>query len=133
MADLNPKKERFAQLYVELGNASEAYRQSHNSNAKPESVHVRASELMRDSKVLVRIAELKKELEEAAMWSRLDSLKVLSDIARGNDEEAKPSDKVNAVKVINSMHGWDKQVIEQNTTHHMSESLAERLTGGSKK
>ena len=133
MADLKPNKEKFAQLYVELGNASEAYRQSHNSKAKPESVHVRASELMKDGKVLVRIAEIRKELEESSMWSRLDSLKVLSDIAKGQDDEAKPSDKVNAVKIINSMHGWDKQVIEQTTTHRMSESLAERLTGGSKR
>lgn len=133
MADLNPKKERFAQLYVELGNASEAYRQSHNSKAKPESVHVRACELMRDSNVLVRIKELRAELEEQSLWSRTDSLKVLADIAKGVDAEAKPSDKVNAVKVINSMHGWDKQIVEQTTTHHLSESLAERLTGGSKR
>lgn len=133
MADLNPKKERFAQLYVELGNASEAYRQSHNPKAKPESVHVRACELMRDSNVLVRIKELREQLEEQSLWSRADSLKVLADIAKGLDEEAKPSDKVNAVKVINSMHGWDKQVIEQTTTHNISESLAERLTGGSKR
>lgn len=133
MADLNPKKERFAQLYVELGNASEAYRQSHNSKAKPESVHVRACELMRDSNVLVRIKELREQLEEQSLWSRADSLKVLADIAKGLDAEVKPSDKVNAVKVINSMHGWDKQVVEQTTTHHLSESLAERLTGGSKR
>ena len=133
VADLTVKQENFCKFYVEFGNASEAYRKAYNSKGKPESVHVNACKLLSGAKVSLRVAELKKELQEAAMWSRLDSLKVLSDIAKGIDQEAKPSDKVSAVKVINSMHGWDKQVIEQSTTHHMSESLAERLTGGSKK
>lgn len=130
---LNPKQEKFCQLYVDLGNASEAYRQAYNSTAKPESVHVNASKLLSDAKVSLRVKQLQDELSEALLWSRVDSLKVLSEIAKGDDEEAKPSDKVNAVKVINSMNGWDKQVIEQTTTHQIEESLAERLTGGSKR
>lgn len=130
---LTPKQEKFCQVYVESGNASEAYRVAYKSKAKPESVHVRASELMSDSKVSVRVAEIRKQLEEACLWSKADSLNVLAEIAKGIDDEAKPSDKVNAVKALNSMHGWDKQVIEQNTTHHISKSLAERLTGGSKR
>jgi len=32
---LTPKQEKFAQLYVEIGNASEAYRQAYDSKAKP--------------------------------------------------------------------------------------------------
>jgi phage terminase small subunit len=133
VADLTVKQDAFCQLYVELGNASEAYRQAYSSKAKQQSVAVEACKLLSSPNVALRVDQLRKELEEASMWSRVDSLKVLSEIAKGQDDEAKPSDKVNAVKVINSMHGWDKQVIEQNTTHHMSESLAERLTGGSKR
>lgn len=133
MAELTPKQEKFCQLYVELGNASEAYRQAYNSKAKPESVHVEASKLMSDPKVSLRIKSLNSETEERAFWSRMDSLKVLADIARGIDEDVKPSDKVAAVKVINSMHGWDKQTIEQTTTHKLDKSLAEKLTNGSKR
>lgn len=133
MADLTAKQERFCILFVELGNASEAYRQAYNSKAKPETVHVSASQLLSDPKVAIRVKQLQDQLSEASLWSRLDSIRILADIAKGIDEEAKPSDKVNAVKVINSMHGWDKQVIEQTTTHNISESLAERLTGGSKR
>ena len=133
MADLTVKQEKFCQLYIELGNASESYRQAYNSKAKPQNVAVEACKLLSTPNITLRVNELRKEVEEASMWSRVDSLKVLSEIAKGKDDEAKPSDKVNAVKVINSMHGWDKQVIEQTTTHHMSESLAERLTGGSKR
>jgi hypothetical protein len=36
-----------------------------------------------------------------------DSLDVLSTIAKGVDKDAKPSDKVNAVKAINAMIGLD--------------------------
>ena len=60
---LNPKQEKFCQLYVELGNGSEAYRQAYNSTAKPESVHVRASELLSDSKVSVRVDEIREALK----------------------------------------------------------------------
>jgi phage terminase small subunit len=60
---LSPKQEKFCQLYVELGNGSEAYRQAYNSTAKPESVHVRASELLSDSKVSVRVEEIREALK----------------------------------------------------------------------
>jgi phage terminase small subunit len=130
---LTPKQENFCQLYVKLGNASEAYRQAYNSSAKAQSVAVEASKLMSDPNISLRVAELREEMSEMAYWSRMDSLKVLADIAKGVDSEAKPSDKVAAVKVINSMHGWDKQIIDQTTTHKADKSLAELLTNGSKR
>jgi len=130
---LTPKKEKFCQLYVQLGNASEAYRQAYNSTAKQECVAVEASKLMATPNISLRVKALQAETEEQAFWTRMDSLKVLASIARGDDEEAKPADKVSAVKVINSMHGWDKQIIDQTTTHKLDKSLAERLTGGSKR
>lgn len=133
MADLTVKQEKFCQLYVELGNASEAYRQAYSSKAKAQSCAVEASKLLSTPNITLRVDSLRKELEEVSLWSRADSIRILAEIARGDDEEAKPSDKVGAVKVINSMHGWDKQVIEQTTTHKLHESLAERLTDGSKR
>ena len=67
MSDLTVKKEKFCQLYVELGNASEAYRQAYNSKAKPESVHVNASKLLSEAMVSLRVKEIRKELEEENM------------------------------------------------------------------
>lgn len=56
---LTPKQERFAQVYVETGNASEAYRQAYNTaKFKPESVTVNASKLLADANVSLRVAEL---------------------------------------------------------------------------
>ena len=78
---LTPKQEKFCQVYIETSNASEAYRQSYNaSRTKPEVVAVKASQMMANGKVKVRIDALRslhqkrheitvddlvKELEEA--------------------------------------------------------------------
>lgn len=133
-SELNPKQERFAQLYVETGNASEAYRQAYNSKAKPEVVNVKACELLKTGKISVRVRQLREELEELSLWSRLDSVRVLADIAKGVDPDSKPSDKVNAVKALNAMHGWDAPSRVDLTTkgESLNTSLAERLSGGSK-
>lgn len=112
MEQLKPKQERFAQLYVELGSAAEAYRRAYDSEGKPESVHVAASRLLSDNKVSLRVAELREELAEACLWTRVDSISILADIARGNDSEAKTSDRVSAVKEINSMFGWKRQEVK---------------------
>lgn len=104
MSDLTPKQEKFAQLYVELGNASEAYRVAYDSKAKPESVNVNASKLLADAKVSLRVQELRDDLEERQLWRRIKSLKVLSEIAEGGEKD---SDRVNAVKAINAMQGYD--------------------------
>lgn len=65
MSDLTPKQEAFAQAFVELGNASEAYRLAYDAeNMKPESVHRTAKEVYDNPKVASRIAELRGELVE---------------------------------------------------------------------
>jgi len=110
LSTLKPKQERFAQMYVELGNASEAYRAAYDSKAKAETVNVEASKMLKDPKIALRVQELRDELEEKSLWKRLDSIKTLASIADGTDEEAKPSDRVNAVKALNTMHGWDAPV-----------------------
>lgn len=112
MAQLNPRQERFAQLFVELGVASEAYRRAYESKAKPESLAVEASRLKNDPNVSLRIQEIRDRLAELEIWKRVDSLRTLAEIASGEDAGAKSSDRVAAVKAINSMHGWDKQVID---------------------
>ena len=59
---LTIKQENFCMKYVELGNASEAYRSAYNADSTSDSViHVKASELLKNGKVTVRLAELKAE------------------------------------------------------------------------
>ena len=59
MPNLTPKQEKFCQLYIELGNASDAYRGSYNcSRMKAETIHVKASQLLSTDKIRIRIKEL---------------------------------------------------------------------------
>lgn len=57
---MTPKQEAFCAAYIETGNASEAYRRSYNAeNMKPATINVKASELLADGKIAVRLAELR--------------------------------------------------------------------------
>lgn len=57
---LTQKQEIFCLAYIETGSASEAYRKAYNaSRMKAETIHARASELMADGMVTVRIGELR--------------------------------------------------------------------------
>ena len=116
MSTLTAKQEAFARLVAEGGSQADAYRQAFNSTAKPESVHVEASKMKSDPKVALRISELKQDLAEKSLWTRLDSVQVLSDIAKGKDPEAKPTDRVNATKALNQMHGWDKMTVDHTSS-----------------
>lgn len=111
---LTEKQESFAQLAVSGITQADAYRESYNAeNMSDEAVHVEACRLIKNPKVALRIRQLKEDLEIQALWSRKDSVEVLSQIARSGEREG---DRVNAVKTINSMHGWDKQVIDHTSS-----------------
>jgi phage terminase small subunit len=59
MTDLAIKQERFAQKYVELGNASEAYRRSYDAdNMVPETFHNEAHALLKHRKISARVEQL---------------------------------------------------------------------------
>lgn len=62
---LTPKQEKFAQVYIETGNASEAYRQAYNAgNMSANAIHVAANELMSNPKLSLRVNQLRAELKE---------------------------------------------------------------------
>ena len=57
---LTIKQEKFCMVYIETGNASEAYRQAYNcENMKEASINVNACKLLTDAKIAPRIKELK--------------------------------------------------------------------------
>lgn len=87
-APLTPKREKFAQKFIETGSASEAYRLSFDaSRMKDKTIWETASKLLKDPKVAARVAELQAahqkrhdvtvdsitaELEEARMIALAD-------------------------------------------------------------
>jgi len=106
---LTPKQERFAQEVASGKTQADAYRAAFDvkPTTKPETTYKRACELMADGNISGRVAELRAAASERVVWTLTDSLNVLSTIAKGLDADAKPSDKVNAVKAINAMIGLD--------------------------
>ena len=62
---LTPKQAAFCCAYIETGNASEAYRRCYNAaKMKPETVAVKASELLSNGKVAVRLEGLRAKLRK---------------------------------------------------------------------
>lgn len=61
--ELTPKQEKFSQMYVELGNQYQAYKNAYKTdNMKDGSIRAKASELFNNPLVSSRINELRKEL-----------------------------------------------------------------------
>lgn len=102
---LTPKQEAFAQSIADGMSQADAYRTAFDvkPTTKPETIHKRASELMADGEVAGRVTSLKAALASKALWTREMSVKALIAAYR----EGKPSDKISAVKELNSMHGFN--------------------------
>ena len=80
---LTPKMENFIAAYFETGNASEAYRRAYNAeNMAPETIHVKACELLKHGKVSARVSTYRQKVEDAAVLDRAWVLKRLMRNAR---------------------------------------------------
>lgn len=97
MADrLTPKQEAFALVYVETGNASEAYRQAYNAeNTQQHVIWVKASELLANGKVSVRVAELQMAAQERTLVT-IESITKELEVARFLAETEKQSSAMTA-------------------------------------
>ena len=62
---LTPKQQKFAELYVQLGNGSEAYRQAYDVgvDTKNDSIKVNASKLLADTNISLTVKNLQAELK----------------------------------------------------------------------
>ena len=106
---LTAKQEKFAQCLADGMTQADAYRSAYNaSKMKPETIWSKASELMADGKVTARVTELRAALEEKQLWTREQSVAILSGITL--DKESKATEKVAAVKELNSMHGFNAPI-----------------------
>ena len=120
MAELNltPKQESFCQLYIELGNASEAYRQSYDADSmQSDTVNRRAKELLDNGKIGARLYKIRKE---HAMRHNItvDSLLIELEEARKTALDAGKLEKLQVAAAVSAtmgkakLLGLDKQVIE---------------------
>ena len=105
---LTAKQEAFCLVYLQTGNASEAYRTAFDVSpeTKPESVWQAASHLMADIKVAARVRELREEAKNLALVSvgtLTDRLEEARLHAMKDDKGA--SAAVSAVMGMAKLHG----------------------------
>lgn len=82
---LSPQQEMFCQKYVEIGNASKAYRVAYPRSLKwkEKSVWENSSRLMADAKVQSRIQEIQKELSNTEQKAKELILKLCMEVLNG--------------------------------------------------
>jgi phage terminase small subunit len=89
---LTPKQEAFVLAYIEIGNASEAYKRAYNAaKMKAETVRVKASELLKNGNVTVRLSELQKkhaERHEVTVDSLVSELEEARELAKRTEAPA---------------------------------------------
>jgi len=82
---LTPKQEKFCNLYVELGNASDAYRGAYScSRMKATTINNKAYNLLKKAHIGARVKELQAELKKRSDFKKEDALRMLFDIANAN-------------------------------------------------
>ncbi len=115
---LTIKQEKFCNLYIEIWNASEAYRQSYNcEKMKPESVNIKAFELLNNGKVTLRVDELRNELAKRHDITKDTLIIELEEARQMAKDTAKASSMVSATMGKARILGLDKQVIEHTGTN----------------
>lgn len=109
------QQEKFCRVFVETGNASEAYRQAYKSDRKSaNSVAVDASRLLDNPKVNLRINSLREVHQKRhaiTVDTLLDKLNKVYTVALGA-ETPQSSAAVQAVMGQAKLLGLDKQLIE---------------------
>ena len=125
---LTIKQEKFAQLVVELGDNSKAYRGAYDAGRmKPETVHRSAKALMDNPKVAARVDELREELAQRGRCT-LDSLLLELEETRVsalNRETPQCGAAVAATMGKAKLCGLDKQLVELSGTITTRSTLAD--------
>lgn len=127
---LTIKQETFIQNIINGMTQRDAYKNAYNTkNMKDKTIDENACRLFNDSKIVARYEELKKKLEDKAIMSAIERMKLLSQIASGQKKEkdkvVTPNGKVvsvekeanlttimKALDILNKMSGEYVQKIE---------------------
>jgi len=113
MNKLTIKQEKFARKYIELGNASEAYRQSHDAeNMGNDSIKVEASRLLKNPNIALTVVLLREEHADKhavtveSLTRELEEARSMAIIEKQN------SAAVSATMGKAKLHGLDAQKVE---------------------
>ncbi len=103
--NLTVKQDKYVQCLIQGMSQRQAYRKAfpNSKKWKDRTVDARASELLKVSNVLGRYNELKEKADNEAILSRVQRMRLLSDIAV-NDEE-RTDNQMKAIDILNKMDG----------------------------
>lgn len=110
MEELNLKQKRFAEYYVQTGNATDSYKRA-GYKAEGNSAEVNASRLLRNAKVMKYIEERNKELDTRFIADIEETKRFWTEILR--DPEIDIKDRLKASEYIAKTNGafLDKKVV----------------------
>lgn len=129
MKKLTVKEEKFAQLVVELGNQSEAYRQAYDvSDLTADWIVVKASQLASKDNISIRIAELKEELAKANKMTKQRLIDYHLRIVEAWEELWKLGKKDNKTKEETQRFYLCKELVKGSDYRGSLEAIA-KLTG----
>lgn len=105
---LTGKQEKFCQCIADGMTQANAYRTAYNAEKmKPESVQVKASVLMADGKIALRVAELRGALAKKGLWTREKSVAGLVKAFRVAEGAGNAAAMTGSIKELNAMHGFN--------------------------
>lgn len=123
---LTPKQEKFCQLYIELSNASEAYRQAYDcKRMKADSINRKAHELLGNGKITARMGELQAAHRQRHNLEVDDLLEELEEARKAalTAETPQSSAAVAATMGKAKLLGLGKEVVENKTTVEVKSGL----------
>lgn len=108
---LTAKQELFVQNIIQGMSQADAYRSAYScKNMSDNAVYVNASKLAADTKVALRLKELREQLATPAIMSAQKRLEWLTGVIQSEDEST--GDKLKAVDIMNKMQGEYVQKVE---------------------
>jgi phage terminase small subunit len=118
MQKLTAQQEKFAQaIALEDMNQADAYRSAYNtSKMADDTVYVKASELAKNDKVAVRIAELRQQAMTPKVMTAQRRREKLTELAQDED----PNVAMKAIDLLNKMDGEYVQKVEAAVTNAVS-------------
>ncbi len=121
--ELTPKQEKFCQKYVELGNASEAYRQAYDAgNMSNEAIKVEACRLLQSPNISLTVLELQEEHRERHKVTVHSITQELEEARLLAIQNTQCSAAVSASMGKAKIHGYDKTVLSNDPDNPLAPS-----------
>lgn len=109
MMKLTAKQEQFSQYIADGNDQATAYRKAYDAeNMKNSVIYSKASALMADGKVTVRVSELKAQLADQQLWTREMSRNNLINALRVAEAARSPAGMIAAIRELNLTHGFNE-------------------------